>query len=740
MYHIRCLREITVAYSQIDSKLGYNFSGFSEHEFHSDLRKHNFLEILNENDTNSAYQMFANKFKSACSKYKIDLNPTSRSKIKKPWITRGIINSIKARDKLYARTIRNPNNEYLRDEYKHYCKQLRKVIRRARRVYFHKKIENCQGNNYKTWQTIYEAINKQKNQKHNIPRALNIEGTQVDDKQTMCEQFNNYFTRIGDSIAQQIPSVINTCAQPEPNSNTFFASPVTESEVRTLVKQLSERKAMGHDGIHPKLLKASEDSVIKALTHIFNLSLQNGVFPIDLKTARVLPIHKGGPSETLNNYRPISLLPILSKILEKLMHSRVYKFLEEQNFFYQYQYGFRKNKNTGLAIAELTNELNINIDNGLINVGVFLDFRKAFDTVDHTLLLKKLDTAGIRGIINNWFDSYLKYRKQYVQLGDEVSPHQMITRGVPQGSILGPLLFLIYINDINKAVLHGSLRLFADDANLFYNGRDIDTLQQKIEEDLSRLGQWLCNNKLSINFEKCNFMYICSQQRKPYLPKMNVQILNRQINYTNCYKYLGVIIDESLTFKQHITAVCKSLSPLIGVFARARHVLPRTVLRLIYFSLFHSKVQYCLEAWGATAPSILLPLLVMQRKIIRIMTFSGYRDDTVPMFRSLNVLTIPQLYQLRLAIMVFNELNGNSCSYFGFTPLRHSYGTRQRESGQLDLRPSTHSYNLKTNYAFRSIIYEGTRVFNNIPDNIKTAPSIHVFKKKCKSWLIINAY
>ena len=554
----------------------------------------------------------------------------------------------------------------------------------------------------------------------------------------MCEKFNNYFTSIGDSIAQQIPSVINTCGQPEPNTNTFFAIPVTESEVRMHVKQLSERKAMGYDGINSKFLKASEDTVIKALTHIFNLSLRNGIFPTDLKIARVLPVFKGGPRETLNNYRPISLLPILSKLLEKIMHKRVYKFLEKENFFYKYQYGFRQNKNTGIAIAELCNELNINIDKGLVNVGVFLDFRKAFDTVDHKLLLEKLSIAGIRGIANKWFQSYLSESKQYVQLGDEVSPQRIITRGVPQGSILGPLLFLIYINDINKAVLHGSLRLFADDANIFYKGGDSNILQQQIEADLSRLGQWLCNNKLSINFEKCNFMYICSQQRKPYLPRINVQILNRQIRYTNCYKYLGVLIDEGLTFKQHITAVCKSLSPLIGVFARARHVLPRSVLRLVYFSLFNSKVQYCVETWGASAPSILRPLVVMQRKIMRILCFGGHREDTVPLFRSLNILTIPKLHQLKLAMLVFNELKGNACSNFGFTPLSHSYGTRQRESGQLDLRPSTHEFNIRTNYAFRSIIYGGACIFNSIPENIKNTLSIHVFKKMYRSWLIHN--
>ena len=420
------------------------------------------------------------------------------------------------------------------------------------------------------------------------------------------------------------------------------------------------------------------------------------------------------------------------------MHKRVYAFLEKHNFFYTYQYGFRKNKSTDLALAELTNELNINIDNGFVNIGVFLDFRKAFDTVDHKLLLEKLNTAGIRGIVNKWFESYLTDRQQYVQLGEKVSQKQIITRGVPQGSILGPLLFLIYVNDINKAVSHGSLRLFADDTNIFYKGKDSRLLLEHIQEDLTRLGHWLCENKLSINYGKCNVMYICTQQRKPYLPNINVHILEHQIEYTDRYKYLGVIIDENLTFKHHINALCKSLSPLVGLFAKARHVIPRPVMRLLYFSLFNSKIQYCIETWGASTPNILNPLIVMQRKIIRILTFSGFRDETSSLFKSLNILTLPNMYLLKLSLIVYKELEGYSDTKYGFTYLTHSYCTRQRESGQLDLRSSTHNIKVKTNNAFRTIIYRGSHHYNNIPAEIKASSSLYTFKKKCKTWLMNN--
>ena len=219
------------------------------------------------------------------------------------------------------------------------------------------------------------------------------------------------------------------------SNHTFFATPVIDDEVKSYLKHLPTRKAAGYDGIHPHFLKCSNESVIKALTHIFNKSIETGIFPDNLKTAKVIPVHKGGQTDFTNNYRPISLLPVISKVFEKLMHKRIVSFLEHCDFFCQSQYGFRKNRNTNLAVSDIVNDLNINIDQGLLNIGVFLDFRKAFDTVDHNILLNKLYAAGIRGTTNSWFQSYLSERKQFVQLGNETSTNLPVTRGVPQGSI-----------------------------------------------------------------------------------------------------------------------------------------------------------------------------------------------------------------------------------------------------------------------------------------------------------------
>ena len=319
----------------------------------------------------------------------------------------------------------------------------------------------------------------------------------------ICEKFNDFFINVGPSLSKKIP-VQNCSPDQYIKKKTIFSlylEPVTEAEIRRLIMSLKS-SAPGYDDIRSSILKMSLPFICTPLTYISNLSLQEGVFPDELKIANVIPLFKSDDPELFNNYRPMSLLCTVSKVFERIMYNRLLSFLDEYKILFSYQFGFRKHHSTYMALMTIMDNLTHCLDNGEYVIGIFLDFLKAFDTVDHNILLQKLSLYGIRGTALDWFQSYLTNRYQFVTYNGESSERKKVKCGVPQGSILGPLLFLIYINDLADVCKCSLPILFADDTNLFHHGTDLSVIECEFNKELADISTWLKVNKLSLNIKK----------------------------------------------------------------------------------------------------------------------------------------------------------------------------------------------------------------------------------------------
>ena len=387
-------------------------------------------------------------------------------------------------------------------KYKTYRNKLNRILKVAERKYYSDLIDENKHNIKKTWQIIKNIVNKNIMRKYQSKFKLS-DGSITCDKSIVSEKFNEFFTGIGPSLAKKIPkqtlSPLNYLGNPIIQS--IFLSEVTTNEIDKIIQSL-KNGAAGHDDITAANLKLVARSINQPLAYLCNLSFTQGVFPMELKLANILPLYKSEDPYSFNNYRPVSLLCVLSKVFEKVMYDRLLEFLEIHKLLFAGQFGFRKQHSSYMALMILIDKLISSLDKGEMVIGIFLDFSKAFDTVDHEILLQKLFHYGVRGCALDWFRSYLCGRKQYVTYNNVSSNTKSINCGVPQGSILGPLLFLIYINDLSKVCTYTTPILFADDTNIFLNGLDIQQMQNTINKELLNISNWLKANKLSLNVKK----------------------------------------------------------------------------------------------------------------------------------------------------------------------------------------------------------------------------------------------
>lgn len=441
------------------------------------------------------------------------------------------------------------------------------------------------------------------------------------------------------------------------------------------------------------------------------------------------------------------------------MHVRLYDFLDANDLLFKGQFGFRKKSSTAHSLIDITEHIKDSIDNGNFGCGIFIDLKKAFDTVNHSILLTKLEHYGVRGNLLKWFESYLSDRKQYVFYNGVASDILSITCGVPQGSVLGPLLFLIYINDLPNISNKLNFFLFADDTNIYYESKDLKELEKTMNKELKHLTLWLNLNRLALNVSKTNFVIFRSTKR---IPNHNVVlIMNRKaISQKDHIKYLGVLMDQHLMWKKHISSVAKKVSRGVGILSKLRHFINPYLLKDIYYCLVYSHLSYGVEAWGSACKTETDELLILQKKAVRILTGNQYFQiygqpagplpSADPLFTQLEILKLYDIFQFGVAKFIYSVLCKTCPSvffdWFTYTHDFHFHATRSSsvisQSHYFDTGTEVPTFSLHVphsklvNYGEKMIKVIGPVIWNRIPCEIQSATTISSYKFYLKKYFI----
>ena len=709
---------------------------------------------------------------------------TKRNAICNPWITPGLIRCIGKKDDLYkawkaSLKIRNKNHHKspeLHENYKLYRKVLNNLIKSAKQKHTFAEFDKHKTNKKKTW----EIINKLRGKgKHGLKACFSIDNERVICRRVIANKFNDYFISLAknlnasaylDKPLESFPSFRTYLGKHCPSS--IFLEDCDLVEIQKIIGELENGKA---SDIPIMLVKKSADITAPTLVRLYNDCMISGTFPDILKIGRITPIYKKGDRELIENYRPVSTLPVFGKIFEKVIYSRIYDFFTSKGILSESQFGFRKGHSTSHAIHSSVNIIKEAHKTNKHVIGVFIDLSKAFDTLDHSILLDKLDNNGIRGNANKLIESYLTNRQQYTSVLGESSELRSITFGVPQGSVLGPLLFLLYINDLLNCCKGEDCKfvLYADDTNLFVTADSRDDAITKANKILIDINNYMKSNLLHINIGKCCYMYFeppthyralqrsisasCARSRQ-YTRKLDmpmptvVEIDGNKIDEVSEAKFLGVTIDARLTWVPHIDQLHRKLKSVTGILNRIKNCIPTENYKALYHALFESHLSYCLTVFGGVGATHQEKLFRVQKHAMRIM-FGDFKavleksktcarvrkfgtqvlgpefyckEHTKKLFNDQKILTIRNIYEYQCCTDIFKILKFRTPSCL-FEKLESS----QRSDGLRLILPTLAG----------DFIYNGSKLWNTAIQALKLEGGINsiktgVFKRGLKTALL----
>lgn len=647
---------------------------------------------------------------------------TIKIKIKKekkliPWLNKRIQKLQKEKNKIRKKLKKNRYCVKFKAQFKNISNQLKKTIKAEERKF---NFKNLMVKDPKVlWRNLNSILGR--SSKDELHSVFDTHGKLIISKHELAESFNQYFIESVNETVLSIPESRKPLTfKSLPNS--MGLEETDDLEVANTINSL-KNVSPGIDGIKPQVLKFLSKDLSHPLSHLINQMFRTGVYPDNFKTAIVVPINKSGKKNDIKDYRPVSILTSFNKVTEKIIYRRIMNFISQNKLLYERQYGFREKSNTEVAAIELINDIRHSLDGKKKVSLVFMDVKKAFDSVSTKQLLESLERSGIRGVALNLIKNYLTNRKQKVKIGNSFSTSKLIKNGVVQGGTLGSLLFLIFINEIAQIKLKGTLYMYADDALILNVHNKNDVIDDIVRNDVRSITDFLNTKKLALNEKKTTYMIIHSPYQK--LNDANEIFINDDfvMERTRTAKYLGLILDENLKFDDHCKQLESKLSSCSGMLWKLKNKLPVHIKKKIYMTLFESHLLYMNVIWGTACDNIIKPLQSIQNRALRSVFNLDKRHNRTDMYthKTENCRPIRALNLLLTATYIHKCLNGFSHSNIKYTYTSHRRG---RSSNNKELQISTS----KTNYGHKSITSMGIKLYNSLPTDLKELKSPATFK------------
>ena len=687
-----------------------HFSDLNLNIFAERLRIINWDSILADSDINKSLEAFISTISTMyCENFPLKTKFLTLNRIDKPWLSSELLRMVKLKSeyvRLYKLGVisKETNNRFKN--------LVTTKIRKAEYSYYLNKFKNFGNNTKQSWNILKKLTGANHGNKNS--KGF-FESNIYEEKLSKVQNFNRFFSNIGSVLDSRFDQ--NSFQPNFRYPNSFFFFPVSETEVDKLILNLKPVYS-GINVIPVKMFKLMRHCFLYPLKILINNSFLNGIFPNCLKLARVTPIHKKGNLSDPSNFRPISSLSYISKILENCVKNRLMKFCEKYSLINSIQFGFQPNKSTCDALINLTETIYESLNNKAHLFSIMIDLRKAFDTVNHEILVKKLQCYGIRGTQLNWFRSYLSNRQCYVEVEGIRSDISFVNVGVPQGSILGPILFLFFINDVSNISNKFSTTLFADDTTVSLYDSTYDSLVTNVNFELNKFYTWTINNRLTLNVDKTLSIYISNlhisndRQRSLMLGGESIKIVGTAL-------FLGTYLDKDMNFISHIRHVCNKISKHIGILYKIKSKLTLKAKLSYYYAFVYPYLSYNVCVWGSTYPSHLRQLIVLQKRIIRIIADVPYSSHTRPLFSQFGILEFNDIYRLNLLTYVHKYLSKKILTFNNSRDQRDLFV----------IRPSFHRLS-KTQHAFS---FTGPTEWNKLPIGIRKIEKLHIFKKYLKA-------
>ena len=732
-----------------------SLKNYSKESFHQSLLGSDWSPVTLSDNPNDAWHSFKSIFISCLD----NVAPVRTVRIKQrseEWVDSEVLECIKARDKAYHK-FKSDKSEENFQIFRKLRNKANSTIVNAKKTFFKSSLENNKNDSKSLWKCLKGLGLPSKRGQTSSNIGLNVDGNIIFDKSIVSEKFNSFYTSVADKLVSKLPSCLNIFGSNfvfnyysskgvKPDSFSFYI--VSESKILKYLNSLSPNKATGLDGVPSRFIKDCASIIAGPLSHIINLSIIQGSVPDDLKSARVVPLYKKNDKTDVGNYRPVSILSVVSKVLERVIYDQLDQYLSQNSILYEFQSGFRQGFSTDTCLIHLTDYIRFQMDKGQLVGMVLLDLQKAFDTVNHPILLMKLKAIGLSESSIRWFTSYLSDRRQTVDLSGSFSPMSRISCGVPQGSILGPLLFLVYVNDMPAAVTN-KLLLYADDSGILVSAKSKQEIEVLLSHDLNRLSQWLICNKLSLHLGKTESILFGSRQRLKSQTQLDISCNGQSIQSTKAVKYLGATIDQNLSFDSMASSVIhKSNSRLKFLYRKSKFLTGHTK-RLLVNSLIQCHFDYASSAWFlGLSQQLKGKLQVAQNRLVRFILGLPPRSH-IGREELTSVGWLPVKDKVNLTILTHvHKVNSNTAPLYlheHFSPAScvHKHPTRfrvkaasynDREYAMVDSK--RYSLPPVKGCGMKSFAYHGCSLWNSLPQDIRDTHSPSVFKHKVKAHLL----